>query len=97
MDEFVMEGKELANADFEDAMEYAKECEKAWFKLGQRLGRWKPTRQEARDAMFMACWSMENVEKLRSVLYCVIAVGSASLLGLVILVAIVLSRLPAGA
>lgn len=97
MDEFVMEGKELDNADFEDAMEYAVECEKAWFKLGLRLGRWKPTRQEARDATFMACWAMENVEALRSMLHWVITVGFASLLGLTVLAAIVLSRLPAGA
>lgn len=97
MDEFVMEGKTLDNADFEDAMEYAKECEKSWFKLGLRLGRWKPTRQEARDATLMACMAIENAEELRRMLHRVIAVGSVLLLWLFVLVAIVLSRLPAGA
>ena len=97
MDEFVMEGKELDTADFADAMEYAKECEKSWFKLGLRLGRWKPTRQEARDATQMACWALENVDALRRMLHWVITVGFAMLLGLIALAAIVLPRLPAGA
>lgn len=47
---YAIEGRTLDHTTFEEAEKVDRECEAYWFRIGQQIGGWTPTRELARGA-----------------------------------------------
>lgn len=76
---------ELLDKSFEEAMAFSEDCERAFYKLGQRLGEWRPTRQYAFDAMRHACWVHEQTQQKTDRLWWAVGIEAAAIIGLFVI------------
>lgn len=88
MKSYALEDLQLDQTTFEEAEKIDRECENYWFRDGQRLGRWVPTRELARNAYRTMDNMFYGLEKMCRRIQIIAAVEAIAIAGLTLLLAV---------